>query len=59
MDVQEFAQKLKALLGRHKKLSEAELRDYAARAAKNKNVRNCRVPFTEENLYTVLKRSVG
>ena len=26
---------------------------------KNKNVRNCRVPFTEENLYTVLKRSVG
>ena len=59
MDAQEFAQKIKALLGRHKKLPEETLRDYAARAAKNKNVRNCRVPFNEESLYAVLKRSVG
>ncbi len=59
MDLQAFAQKVKALLGRRKKLPEEELRDFAARAAKNKNVRNCRVPFTEADLYTVLKRSVG
>ena len=58
-DAEGFKQKLKALLGKKKKFPEGQLRDFAARASKNRNIRNCRVPFTEQNLYNVLKKSVG
>ncbi len=59
MDLCEFSKKIDRLLGPREVYSEAELRDYAARAAKNRNVKNCLAEFSEEELFEVLCRSVG
>lgn len=54
MQVESFSEKVAALLGTRERFTEQELRDYAARAAKNKNVSNCLAHFTEEELFEVL-----
>lgn len=59
MDLPAFSQKVDDLIGPRDVYSEAELRDYAARAAKNRNVKNCLAEFSEEELFEVLCRSVG
>ena len=47
------------LLGRREQYDDSTLRDYAARSARNKNIKNCAVHFEEADLYEVLSRSVG
>ena len=59
MDLPAFSQKVDDLIGPRDVYSEAELRDYAARAAKNRNVKNYLAEFSEEELFEVLCRSVG
>lgn len=59
MDADAFASAVGALLGEKEKYDDATLRDYAHRASLNKNVKNCQAYFTEEDLYEVLKNSVG
>ena len=54
MSVREFTDRVAALLGGRESLTDAERRDYAARAAKNKNVANCLAKFSEADLYEVL-----
>lgn len=58
-DLGEFARRVDVLLGARERCTEAELRDYAARAAKNRNVENCAVRFSEEDLLDVMRRSLG
>ena len=55
----EFSEKIALLLGEREAYNDACLRDYAARAARNKNIRNCQAYFSEADLYTVLRRSLG
>lgn len=58
-DVDEFSDKISALLGKREEYSDAELADFARRASVNKNIKNCIVHFAEEDLLRVLKRSLG
>lgn len=59
MDIPAFAHKVAVLLGRREAYNDKTLQDYAARAAKNRNVANCLAHFSEEDLLAVLRRSVG
>ena len=55
----EFAEALAPLLGKREAIADDRLRAYARKASVNKNIKNCSVFFGEEDLYRVLKRSVG
>lgn len=57
MSVREFTDRVAALLGGRECLTDAERRDYAARASQNKNVKNCIAHFSEEDLLEVLCNS--
>lgn len=59
MDADAFDRAVGALLGEREKYDDTILRDYAHRASLNKNIKNCQAYFTEEDLYAVLKHSVG
>lgn len=59
MDTDSFEHAVSMLLGKREQYDDAILRDYAYRASLNKNVKNCLAYFTEEDLYAVLKSSVG
>ena len=53
-DINSFSEKVAALLGTRERFTEGELRAYAARAAQNKNVKNCLAEFSQEDLFGVL-----
>lgn len=57
MSVREFTDRVAALLGGRECLTDAERRDYAARASQNKNIKNCIAHFSEEDLLEVLCNS--
>ncbi len=59
MNADSFECAVHDLLGEREKYDDAILRDYAHRASLNKNIKNCQAYFTEEDLYAVLKSSVG
>lgn len=59
MDQAEFSYKVAALLGEREAYPDKLLRTYAQKASLNKNVKNCLAHFSEEDLYEVLKNSVG
>ena len=59
MSLQAFSENMASLLGRREQYDDSTLRDYAARSARNKNIKNCAVHFEEADLYEVLSRSVG
>lgn len=59
MDADTFSRKVSALLGRREEYSDRELQDFAARAAKNKNIKNCSAYFTQDDLLRVLRASLG
>lgn len=56
---EELAAALSPLLGEREKIDGEKLRAYAEKASVNKNIKNCRVHFSEEDLFRVLKNSVG
>ncbi len=56
---EELAAALAPLLGEREKIGEGLLRGYAHKASVNKNIKNCRVFFGEEDLFRVFSRSVG
>ena len=57
MGAQEFSEKLALLLGERERYADAELRSWAYKAAQSR--KKCAIPFTEEELFAVLKESVG
>lgn len=57
MGAQEFSEKLALLLGERVRYADAELRSWAYKAAQSR--KKCAIPFTEEELFAVLKESVG
>ena len=57
MDADEFAERLAVLLGKRECYSDAELRAWAHKAAQSR--KKCAVIFSEEELFFVLKESVG
>lgn len=59
MDLETFSKKVAALLGKREEYSDTELADFARRASVNKNIKNCTVHFSEEELLRVLKQSLG
>ena len=59
MDGAEFSYKVALLLGAREAYTDKLLRAYAQKASLNKNIKNCRAFFDEEDLYEVLKSSVG
>ena len=59
MDGAEFSYKVALLLGAREAYTDKLLRAYAQKASLNKNIKNCRAFFDEEDLYEVLKGSVG
>ena len=59
MDLETFSKKVAALLGKREEYSDTELADFARRASVNKNIKNCIVHFSEEELLRVLKQSLG
>lgn len=54
MQTDRFSEMVASLLGKRERFTDEKLRDYASRAAKNKNVQNCLARFTEGDLYKVL-----
>ena len=52
-----FSQKIGALLGEREQVAESELADFAARAANNRNVKNCAVFFNENELFGIMRAS--
>lgn len=58
-DSRALASALAPLLGEREKIDDETLRRYAQKASVNKNIKNCSVFFGEEDLFRVLKRSVG
>ena len=57
MGAEEFSRKLAALLGERESYPDSELRAWANKAAQSR--KKCAVAFSEEELYGVLKESVG
>lgn len=57
MGAQEFSQKLALLLGERERYADAELRSWAHKAAQSR--KKCAISFTEDELFAVLKESVG
>lgn len=56
---EELSVALAPLLGVRERLPDEMLHEYAKKASVNKNIKNCRVFFDENDLFRVLKRSVG
>lgn len=54
-----LADALAPLLGEREKIGDEALRAYAGKASVNKNIKNCSVFFGEEDLFRILKNSVG
>ena len=59
MTPDEFSGKIAALLGERARFTDARLRAYARKTAQSGQLKNCAVPCTEEELYSVLRASVG
>ena len=57
MGAEEFSQKLALLLGERERYADAELRSWAHKAAQSR--KKCAISFTEDELFAVLKESVG
>lgn len=57
MGAEEFSEKLALLLGERERYADAELRSWAHKAAQSR--KKCAISFTEEELFAVLKESVG
>lgn len=57
MGAEEFSRKLAVLLGERESYPDSELRAWATKAAQSR--KKCAVAFSEEELYAVLKESVG
>ena len=57
MGAEEFSEKLALLLGEREIYSDSELRAWANKAAQSR--KKCAVSFSEEELFSVLKESVG
>ncbi len=58
-DLEEFSQRIGFLLGERERYPDEVLRDYAHRASMNKNIKNCRAFFDENDLYEVFKDALG
>ena len=59
MGEEAFSAFVDALLGRRETYPDSLLRAYAEKASLNKNIKNCMVYFSEEDLYAVLKASLS
>ena len=59
MGEEAFSAFVDALLGRRETYPESLLRAYAEKASLNKNIKNCMVYFSEEDLYAVLEASLS
>ena len=59
MNPDAFCKAMDDLLGKREKYDDETLRNYAHRASLNKNVKNCLMYFSEEDLYKVLHQSLG
>lgn len=57
MGLDEFSARIDKLLGEREKYSDAELRRWASKAAQSR--KKCAIAFSEEELYSVLRASVG
>ncbi len=58
VSLDEFGEKLASLLGEREKFSEEELKGYAAIAINAKNIKNCIVEPTEDELFDIYKKSL-